>query len=77
MTTKTFKEELLNGKYRIIITTHATFKNSLYDYNLYLDKNNWNLIIDEEFPLYFEHEINVSNVTIDIIKNYFTFEKKL
>lgn len=75
MTTKTFKEELLNGKYRIIITTHATFKNSLHDYNLYLDKNNWNLIIDEEFPLYFEHEINVSNVTIDIIKNYFTFEK--
>lgn len=58
---------------RVIITTHASFLSVLSkDMNV----SDWNLILDEEMPVFKEHEVNVTNFTKSIIDETLDFEGK-
>lgn len=61
-----------NTTVRILITTHAAFFLML---NKTIDVSEWNLILDEEMPIFEEHEINVTKYTKPIIEETLNFEK--
>ena len=62
-----------NDPTRVVITTHASFLSVL---NRDLDMSEWNLILDEEMPVFKEHEVNVTSHTKQIIEETLTFEAK-
>lgn len=75
-TTTHFSKEFGNLDYRIIITTHVTFMNSVHNMSMYTTPSKWNLIIDEELALYAEHDITVSQTTVGLLTGHFSFIKK-
>jgi len=61
-----------NNTVRILITTHAAFFLML---NKSINVSDWNLILDEEMPIFEEHEINVTKYTKSILEDTLEFEK--
>lgn len=57
---------------RILVTTQAAF---LLMINRTVDVSEWNLILDEEMPVFVEHEINVTKNTKSILENTLDFQK--
>lgn len=58
---------------RVIVTTHASFLSVL---SKDLKLADWNLVLDEEMPVFKEHEVNVTSYTKSIIDETLAFESK-
>ena len=69
---KEIKKLLKSKTHNVLITTHASFLLGVKSNKIL---NDWNLVLDEEMPLYKEHEINITATSKPIIDQTVSFKE--